>query len=183
MGERAKYKINVLKKAIEKYNKSHLRTKSSSSGYQPSEVNQGITEFWKSYWEDLSVHFPSVSMPKPGVKGPTSTFIGLGKSVLPSNVIIYHKFVHGFVDLQFDSLGENVGAFINHFQSHLEDEMTIQKVGKSGVAIRIEVPKINPQKFYEELQDDVYIAHKSAKKLLEWFQMKFNVWTSFNSQL
>lgn len=51
---------------------------------------------------DLSARYPYISMPQPGEKGPASTFIGLGKKALPPNVIIYNKFVHGFVDLQFE---------------------------------------------------------------------------------
>lgn len=181
MGERANYKINVLKKGIEKYQNSHLKTGSSSSEYQPNEVNQGITQFWKRYWEDISVRYPDIPMPQPGEKGPASTFIGLGKKALPSNVIIYHKFVHGFVDLQFEKLGDKAEAFISHFRSHIEEGMTIQRAGKSAVVIRIEVPKINPHKFYEELQDDVYMAQDSAKRLLDWFHLNSKLWVSFNS--
>lgn len=181
MGERATYKINVLKKAIEKYRNSNLKSGSSSSEYQPSEVNQGITQFWKKYWEDLSVRHPDIPMPQPGEKGPASTFIGMGKQALPPNVIIYHKFVHGFVDLQFEKLGDKAEAFISHFRSHIEEGMTIQRAGKSAVVIRIEVPKINPHKFYEEIQGDVYMAQDSAKRLLDWFHLNSKLWVSFNS--
>lgn len=181
MGDRANYKINVLKKAIEKYQNSFLRPGSSSSIYQPSEVNQSITHFWKKYWEDLSLRHPDIPMLEPGEKGPASTFIGLGKKALPPNVIIYHKFVHGFIDLQFERLGEKAEEFIGHFRNHIEEGMTIQRAGKSAVVIRIEVPKINPHMFYEELQDDVYMAQDSAKRLLDWFHLKSKLWVSFNS--
>lgn len=181
MGKRANYKLNVLKKAIEKYQNSYLKSGSSSSEYQPSEVNKGITQFWKRYWEDLLVRHSDIPMPKPGEKGPASTFIGLGKKALPPNVIIYHKFVHGFVDLQFEKIGDKAEVFISHFKSHIEEGMTIQRAGKSAVVIRIEVPKINPHKFYEELQDDVHIAQDSAKRLLDWFHLNSKLWISFNS--
>lgn len=181
MGKRANYKMNVLKKAIEKYQNSYLKSGSSSSEYQPSEVNQGITQFWQRYWEDLLVRHSDIPMPKPGEKGPASTFIGLGKKALPPSIIIYHKFVHGFVDLQFEKIGDKAEAFISHFKSHIEEGMTIQRAGKSAVVIRIEVPKINPHKFYEELQDDVHIAQDSAKRLLDWFHLNSKLWISFNS--
>lgn len=181
MGKRANYKMKILKKAIEKYQNSYLRSGSSSSEYQPSEVNQGITKFWKSYWEDILVRHPDIPMPEPGEKGPASTFIGLGKKALPSNVIIYHKFVHGFVDLQFEKLGDKAEAFISHFKEHIEEGMTILRAGKSAVVIRIEVPKINPHKFYEELQGDVHLAQDSAKRLLNWFHLNSKLWISFNS--
>lgn len=181
MGQRANYKINVLKKAIEKYQNQYLRSSSSSSEYQPSEVNQGITQFWKRYWEDIVVRHPDISMPKPGEKGPAATFIGLGKKALPTNVIIYHKFVHGFVDLQFEKIGDRAEAFIDHMKDHIEEEMTILRSGKSAVVIRMEVPKINPHKFYEELQEEVFLAQDSAKTLFDWFHMNTSLWVSFNS--
>lgn len=66
-------------------------------------------------------------------------------------------------------------------RSHIEEGMIIQRAGKSAVVIRIEVPKINPHKFYEELQDDVYMTQDSAKRLLDWFQLNSSLWASFNS--
>lgn len=179
MGERANYKMNVLKKAIEKCQYGRQKSSSSFTEYQPSEVNQGITHFWKKYWEDLSVRYPDLPMPKPGEKGSGSTFIGLGKKILPSNVIIYHKFVHGFVDLQFERIGEKADEFVEYFKNHIEEGMEIQRAGKTAVVIRLEVPKMNPHKFYEELQNDVHQAQDSAKRLLEWFNLNSKLWVAF----
>ncbi|MBE2913706.1 hypothetical protein [Anoxybacillus flavithermus] len=179
MGQRANYKISVLRKAIEKARSS--KSPASSSVYQPSEVNSAITLFWKRYWEDLLVRHPDLPMPEPKDKGPAATFIGLGKKVLPPNVIIYHKFVHGFVDLQFEKLGEKAEEFISLFKDYLEEGMTIQRAGKSAVVVRIEVPKINPHRFYEDLQDDVHKAQDAAKRLLKWFNKNSNLWFSFSS--
>jgi hypothetical protein len=179
LGNRAKYKIEVLTRAIEKYGYRRQISNSSKKTYQPSDVNHGITSFWEHYWEDLSERIPELYMPRPGIKGPASTFIGLAKSVLPPKVIIYHKFVHGYVDLQFDSLGNNAESLINVFRNYIEVGMSIQKVGKSAVVVRIEVPKINPHMFYDAIQEDVHKGQDSAEVLLKWFYKNRNLWASF----
>ncbi|MCG5252443.1 hypothetical protein [Brevibacillus agri] len=180
MGERAKYKIHVLKKAIEKTQIGRQKSSSSStSSYQPNEVNQGITLFWKKYWEDLTIRHSDLPMPRPGEKGPAATFIALGKAVLPTNVIIYHKFVHGYVDLQFEKVGENAEELIHFFKDHIEEGMTIQRAGKTAVVVRIVVPKINPHKFYDELHEDINKGQDSAKRLLNWFNQNSELLATF----
>lgn len=180
MGERAHYKIEVLRKAISKLH-SNVKKGGTSAPYEPSEINEGISLFWKKYWEDISVRLPEVHMPRPGIKGPAATFIGLAKSSLPPNVIIYHKFVHGFVDLQFDGLGSRADNFIQVFQEHLEEGMLIQRAGKSAVVVRTQVPKINPHLNYENLQAKVFAAQNSAKMLLTWFLRHSDKWSAFKT--
>lgn len=150
LGHRAAYKISVLAKGIEKY--KSRGTKSTAGGmYVPSEVNQGITSFWLNYWEDVTKRYPDLTMLKPGEKGPAATFIGLGKSTLPKGVIIYHKFVHGSVDLQVDGLKENVDTFILAFNDYTEADMKIQRAGKAAAVVHIPIEPINPHLFYDEL--------------------------------
>lgn len=173
LGDRAAYKAEVLKRAVEKH---------KSSGNGSSETNEGITLFWRKYWEDVSVRIPELHMPRPGQKGPAATFIGLAKDVLPPNVVIYHKFVHGHVDLQFDGLGNRRDSFMELFRDSLEAGMTLQPAGKSAVVVRIEVPPINPHLFYEDLQEDVRAGQDAAKRLLSWFRQHSDLWSSFKAQ-
>lgn len=181
MGERANYKIEVLKKAISKLGTSSRGIGTLTSAlYQPSEINEGISLFWQNYWKDISERLPELHMPRPGVKGPAATFIGLAKNSLPTNVIIYHKFVHGYVDLQFERLDSRVGTFIHTFQNHLEDEMIVQKAGKAAV-IRTQVPKINPHLDYDILQPEVHIAQDAAKRLFSWYLKHADKWEAFKS--
>lgn len=179
---RANYKVEVLRRAIEKSAyKRQASSTSNGSTYQPTDVNEGITAFWEKYYQDITERIPELHMPKPGVKGPAATFIGLGKMQLPTNVIIYHKFVHGFVDLQFERLGERPDSFLAFFEPELDERMVIQKAGKSAVVIRMIVPKINPHRFYDELQMDVHQAQDAAKTLYDWFQKKINMWEVFRA--
>lgn len=96
-------------------------------------------------------------------------------------MIIYHKFVHGYVDLQFEKLGDHANDFIKHFQQEIEDHMTIQRAGKSAVVIRIHVPKINPHHFFEDIRNDVLKGQDAAKRLLDWFQANQDLWIAFHS--
>lgn len=172
LGDRAAYKAEVLRRAIEKQ---------GSTGNGSTETNEGITLFWQKYWEEASERVLELHMPRPGQKGPAATFIGLAKDVLPPNVVIYHKFVHGHVDLQFDGLGNRRDSFMELFRGALKAGMTIQPAGKSAVVVRIEVPQINPHLFFEDLQDDVRAGQDAAKRLLSWFRQHSDLWASFKT--
>lgn len=181
MGNRAEYKENVLQKAINKVARLGSGEKQpGNSAYQPQEVNEGITQFWEKYWEDITGRYPELLMPKPGIKGPAATFIFFGKPNLPSNVELVHKFVHGCVDIQFHKLGSLSKVFIEYFKERLEPGMTIQPTGKA-VVVRIVVPKINPHHFFEDLLDDVRQAQDTAKRLLSWFERQRIHLDTFNA--
>lgn len=179
LGRRAHYKINVLTKAIEK----HKVKKTVGSEYVPSEVNQGISNFWYNYWQDVTKRYPDLPMPKPRDKGPAATFIGLGKSKLPKNVFIYHKFVHGAVDLQFEGLSEHADSCIELLKPYIQEEMSIQRAGKAAVVIRLPIQPINPHLFYDELQSIVFEAQDHAKRLFDWFIHNQKHWENFCNQL
>lgn len=175
LGRRAKYKISVLTKAIEKY-----KVKKVSNGkYVPSEINDGISSFWYNYWQDVTQRYPDLTMPKPGEKGPAATFIGLGKSKLPKGVIIYHKFVHGAVDLQFDGLSEHADTLIETLKPYIQPNMSIQRAGKAAVVVRFPIKSINPHLFYDEVQPIVFEALNKAKMLFDWFEQHRKVWNEF----
>lgn len=178
LGRRAQYKINVLTKANEKYKVKKI----SSGGYVPSEVNHGISSFWYNYWQDVTQHYPDLTMPKPGDKGPAATFIGLGKSKLPKGVFIYHKFVHGAVDLQFEGLKEQADSFIELFKPYISADMSIQRAGKAAVVIRFPIESINPHHFYNEVQSIVFEAQDKAQRLLDWFMQHRKIWEEFCSR-
>lgn len=164
LGDRALYKIQILKQAISKY-----RQTPSSGGYEPANVNTGITEFWQNYWKELKSHVPQLLMPQPGNKGPAATFIGLGSGQLPKNVFIYHKFVHGYVDFQFEKMKDQQQQLIDFLQDLAEEDMTVQRAGKAAVVVRIQVEKINPHLFFDSLIEKVHMAQEAAYRLLKWF--------------
>lgn len=168
LGDRARYKVEVLRRAINKQS-------NTGSG---SDANEGITQFWHRYWEDTSVRMPELHMPRPGDKPSASTFITVVKELLPLNVNIYHKLLHGHVDLQFESLGDRKNSFVELFCDAIEPNMTIQVTSK-GAVVRIEVPTINPHLFFEDVLDDVRKGQDAAKRLLSWFRQHSDLWTSF----
>ncbi|SOC02782.1 PD-(D/E)XK nuclease superfamily protein [Ureibacillus xyleni] len=182
LGQRAAYKINVLRKGIEKYKSSGVRS-GNGGEYVPTEVNQGITNFWLNYWKDVTSRYPELTMPKPGEKGPAATFIGLGKSALPKDVFIYHKFVHGAVDIQVEKLKEKAEDFILAFKDYVEEDMVIQRAGKAAVVIRMPITPINPHLFYDEVQPTVFEAQDKAKKLFDWFQKHRVIWNQFQNRM
>lgn len=179
LGIRSEYKIEILNRAIGKF---EIKGTKANPSNLPAKVNtfQGrvgsndkMTQFWQNYWNDLSIRIPQLHMPKPEAKGPDATYIFLGKSQLPANVVIKHKILDGEVYLEFGRLGKNVDAFYNDHKNLIEEGMDIKKIGKSSVAIIIEVPKIiNPYKFFDEIQEDVHQGQDAAKTLLDFYNMK-----------
>ncbi len=172
MGDRATYKIEVLKRAIKKADVS-------SVAYHPKEIDNRMTLFWQKYREDLLQRIPELYMPEPESKGSGSTFIGLAQNVLPPGVVLYHKFVRGCVDLQFNSLGSNRDIWMNMCRDKTKLGMTVEKSGKSAIVISIKVSKISSIIFYDEVLAQAREGQDAALRLVNWFNEHSNLWATF----
>jgi hypothetical protein len=94
--QRADFKRNVLKAAIEK---------EQHSG--PLLIDAAVTGFRRSYFDLLQRDFPEIRMnpPKPCYAG--ETWFRLRHSCLPKSAWIHHKAERGFVDLSFPNVNES----------------------------------------------------------------------------
>jgi len=158
MGNRKQYKLSLLHSAIEK----------STFGYQ-TVADAVVTEFWHSYWKLAQQIAPEFEMPEPSSKPAGSSFIYFTRANTPKGTVLCHKLVHGFFDIQFAGMGDQLAELREQFGSMLTDDMQIEKAGKSAV-IRINVPKLSIADSFEIQLDVVAASIQAGKQLLAWFQ-------------
>ena len=69
-------------------------------------------------------------MEKPDFKPASASFVYFRKPSLPKSVNLVHKLVHGYFDLQFRGMGDEL---MNENYNHLlSEDMKIVKTGKSA---------------------------------------------------
>jgi len=157
--ERAKYKIEVLNIAIEK----------SRRGYRPI-PDERASGFWRSYWTLVNQIAPELGMREPKNDIPAgSSFIVFKPRVLPKDMKLYHKVVHGFVDLEFTGKGDQIGILEKKYKLLLNRGMTIEKTNKSAV-IRMTTERLNLQKDINKQKEFTVRAIEKAKELIKWVE-------------
>lgn len=151
------YKLALLEAAIHR----------GTSGWT-LEPDEAVTNFWDEYWKRASSLAPQLRMAKPGAKPATSTFVRFNPAALPPGITLIHKFAHGNVDLQFSGLAARASEFHRRYSGLLDDGMAIAEAGKS-LAVRIEVPTVQPETPFAESADDVVAGLHAAARLVEWY--------------
>lgn len=157
LGERKKYKILLLKSAIEK----------STSGYQ-MEADASVSNFWKDYWKLSLEVAKEFYMDEPSFKPSSSSFIYFRNVHLPKGVDLIHKLTHGYFDLQFKGMGDNINSMREKYSNVLHENMKIVKAGKSA-SIRVTVPKLSLADTVESQKEKVMQCFNEGQKLLKWF--------------
>lgn len=132
------------------------------------EPDAAVTIFWDEYWNRARSVPPQLRMAKPGAKPATSTFIRFDPVALPPGVTLIHKFAHGNVDLQFSGLAARVGEFSRRYADLLDEEMSLAEAGKS-LAVRIEVPIVQPQTPFAKSAGDAVAGIQAAERLVQWY--------------
>ncbi len=159
LGRRNVYKNLLLNSAIEK----------STSGYQ-MEADASVSDFWKDYWELSLNEANELYMDEPTAKPSSSSFIYFRNVNLPKEVDLVHKLTHGYFDLQFKDMGDQLSVMRDKYFDIMESNMKIVKAGKSA-SIRIEVPKLSLADSLESQKDKVMICLKEGVDMLKWFRM------------
>ena len=159
LGLRSTYKNLLLNSAIEK----------SSSGYQ-MKADASVSNFWKDYWELSLSQAKELYMDEPTAKPSSSSFIYFRNTNLPKEVDLVHKLTHGYFDLQFKGMGDQLNIMRDKYFDILESNMKIVKAGKSA-SIRIEIPKLSMADSLESQKEKVIDCFIEAKKLLKWFEL------------
>ncbi|MDO8749833.1 MAG: hypothetical protein Q7K03_01630 [Dehalococcoidia bacterium] len=155
--ERRKYKIALLKSAIDKGN----------VGYQILE-DAPVTDFFRQYWELARELAPELAMKEPSSKPSRSDWVYFRPVVLPGNVEICHKMYKGWMDLQFAGKGDHVNEMYHALRAYLEPGMRVTRAGKSGV-VRLMVPRLNRSMPFMDQKTDVCSAVGAAQSLFQWF--------------
>lgn len=168
LGERRKYKVTLLKSAIEK----------GTLGYQPIE-DTPTTNFWRSYWLLTLKHAPELQLAEPSKKPSGSGFIYFRPRLLPKGVDIVHKFNRGYVDLQLRGMGNRPNDVRSILGPHFDSDMTLAAAAKSA-AIRVQVPKLSASLGMAEQEQAARAGIDTAKRLLTWFLTHKAAWLSYS---
>lgn len=138
----------------------------SSMWYSPV-ADQSVTDFCLSYYALVCKQFPFLNMKKPNKKPSASSFVYFHPVWLPIWVIVVHKFVHGFFDIQLRWLAARQNEFQQILWPLLWDYI-IERAWKSLV-IRSLVPQIDPVLWFDEQYDLVVECLQKWSDLLESF--------------
>lgn len=158
LGTRRKYKIALLKSAIDK----------GTLNYQPVE-DAPVTEFWKAYYAMASDIAPELKMKEPTGKPSGAGFIYFRpQEFLPRGFEICHKFKKEHVDLHIKGMGRRLDEVDHALRSHFRHGMKTYSAGISA-AIRVMVPRLDPGRSFSEQQSQARAGLEAAKELLAWF--------------
>ncbi len=156
MGDRARYKADVILAAIEE----------ARRGYQPV-IDERVTAFWKGYYDLAMQNAPEFDMRPPGNKPAGAGFVEFKAAVLPARTRIVHKLPHGNVDLEFVGKGDSLGELERKHGRKLLPGMRIVRAGKSG-AIRLKVPELDTSADFTGQSGSVEEGLAAARQLLAW---------------
>ena len=85
------------------------------------------------------------------------------------NIHIIHKLNKGFLDLTFRMVSQYKFQVYDIVKNVLKENMTFQQTGKS-LAIRIDVPKIDFKKDFEEQEENVIKCLEVVRELQEFMK-------------
>lgn len=124
------YAVALIEKAIEE----------KKNGYIVRE-HSGVTQFWEKYYEYIRNNYPTIKINEVhGPRGESAMWPEL-LTYYP-NVKIIQKSDRGYIDLTFSKMSNYINIFNKYVLNHLNNNMTIEKTGKS-MAIRMIFPKID----------------------------------------
>lgn len=148
---RYQFRSYVLDQAIEQ----------NRRGYSPV-ADDIVTAFWRAYWELATDKFPSLEMPRPGIKPANSDWPDFRPTVLGKELNIVHKMAQGYVDLQIRNASEK----LEQIRASLgEPDLQVVAAGKSA-AIRLVVPQVDRFGSFDAERTNVLKALESARTLL-----------------
>lgn len=174
LGARRKYKISLMKSALER----------ARIGYQLKE-DSVITDFWTEYWGlveamDAELGLPPRKLDKGRPAG--SNFVWFVDPSLPKNVKLLHKMVHGHFDLQFPGKGKQVAELRSAFEHVLTPTMEVTKAAGSA-AIRIIVPALQTAEPFKQQDREASTALFQGLNLRNWFLEHIDVWDAFEARV
>lgn len=151
--KRNKFKADLLNIGIEKLRR----------GYQP--VNsEPVQKFWQSYWLYKEKYHPTLKMKKPEIVPENSDWPMMFDDRISNNIVFYHKFAQGNVDVTFKNFSE---------ESKFEIKKQTPPFAKfeefsKNFAFRINTGKIDRKSGFDEQKENVEQGLKSLEDLRDW---------------
>ena len=153
------YAVTLIEKAIEE----------KKNGYIVQE-HSGVTQFWEKYYEYIRNNYPTIKINEVhGPRGESAMWPEF--STYYPNVKIIQKSDRGYLDLTFSKMGNYITIFNKYVLNYLNNNMTIEKTGKS-MAIRMIFPKIdfrndfdNYSKELKECLDKALVLYNLLNKI------------------
>jgi len=159
LGDRGKYKSELLKIAIERLRR----------GYR-GVVDENATDFWWKYYEYSNRHYPHLNMKKPKRGIPKlSNFIPFKPALsnMEKGDEILHKAFYGNVDIQLKGKAKEIETLREVYQNRLPDGVKIIKAGKSA-CFRCKVPKLDFNVDFESQIPIIKQALEQVDRLYTW---------------
>lgn len=153
------YAVTLIEKAIEE----------KKNGYIVQE-HSGVTQFWEKYYEYIRNNYPTIKINEVhGPRGESAMWPEF--STYYPNVKIIQKSDRGYLDLTFSKMGNYITIFNKYVLNYINNNMTIEKTGKS-MAIRMIFPKIdfrndfdNYSKELKECLDKALVLYNLLNKI------------------
>lgn len=128
------------------------------------EKSADATAFWQAYRQFANAQMPDVGITRLADANSTaSPWPRFGASVLPDGVLLEHKPQQGRVDLTFNKLSLDV--LKQRVPATLPFDIMPVKTGGSA-ALRIDVPRIDHLRPFNEQQEGVLLALAAVERLL-----------------
>lgn len=168
--ERAEFKIQQIKQAINKQKK----------GYQV-ECDPAVTGFWHEYRDFQKKHYSGLYLIYNGEdKGANATWPRFNTVI--DGLYMYHKTETGYVDLTFDGCSERIveleKILTDTVGDYIRKGFTVQRTGKSA-AIRVLVPILDLHRSFAAQMEDVEKCFEAVRKLsdlVKQFDQKSILW-------
>jgi hypothetical protein len=156
LGPRGQCKVALLREAI-------------ANGKWALVPDKVATEFWRLYWERVSLIAPELRMAEPKDRPATSWFIYFRPFGLQPEVSLLHKLPYGNVDLQFARKGDRVSEIEQQYRPYCEPDMRVDRASRSAV-VRISVPRIDMSAPFSTSRAAVDVGIKAAARLLAMYK-------------
>ena len=134
--------------------------------------NKAVTLFWQKYYEMVENRFSDLKLNINGGARGSKACWPVFFTPIP-NIHIIHKSNKGFLDLTFRMVSQYKFQVYDIVKNVLKENMTFQQTGKS-LAIRIDVPKIDFKKDFEEQEENVIKCLEEVKKMQEFMMKKID---------
>ena len=151
------YGESLIKKAIE------IKKK----GYEVIE-NKAVTLFWEKYYDLVENRFSDLELKRyAGPRGSDANWPIFSTPI--KKIKIFHKSDRGYVDLTFRRVSLYYSEVYDIVRNVLKENMKLKKTEKS-LAIRIDVPKIDFKKDFEEQEENVIKCLEVVRELQEFMK-------------
>jgi hypothetical protein len=141
-------------------------------GYAP-EIDEGVTDFWRRYWQLATAEAPELALADPGRKPARAGFVAFRSALAQPDdgpsVTLRHKLPHGRVDLELAGLGARFDELAPRLEGVVPDDATLRRAAKS-LAVTVDVSRVDTRRPFSEQREACLAAIHAAARLQAWWQ-------------